>query len=127
MRTIFSARVVAASLILTMAACTTWEPYEVAPARADLPSTVRVTLTTGEQQRLSDPFFQIVEGDTLITGRVHTGGRVWEASMRDVQQVESGSIDGSATALAAVSIGGAGAAIVLYLLWHQCEHGGGCE
>ena len=122
-----STRSLALALLLTTAACTTWTPYQVAPTREDLPSTIRVTLDSGEQKRLSDPFVQIVEGDTLIAGRGHSGDPVWRTSLRDVQKVESGSVDGSRTAVTALSIAGAGAAAVLLILWHQCEHGGGCE
>ncbi len=126
MRTNFDARIVAASLLLTIAACTSWEPYEVAPTREDLPSTIRLTLTTGEQRQLAHPSIRIVEGDTLISGRVYEGGPVWETSLREVKSVESGSVDGSASFLTGLGIVGGRAAVVRYLVTRHCETGG-CE
>ena len=116
MRTKFNARIVAASLLLMTAACTTWDPYEVAPTRGELPSTIRVTLATGEERRLAHPSVRIVEGDTLISGRMYEGGPLWETSLRDVERVESGSVDGSASFLAGLGIVGGRAAVVRYLI-----------
>jgi hypothetical protein len=114
-------RIVAVALLLTIAACTTWEPYEVAPTQDDLPPTIRLTLTTGDQMRLAHPSVRIVEGDTLISGRVYEGGPVWETSLRDVQGVESGSVDGSASFLAGLGVIGGRGAMVRYLIKHHCE------
>jgi hypothetical protein len=121
MRTTFNARMIAASLLLMIAACTSWEPYEVATAREGLPSTIRVTLTTGELQRLAHPSVRIVEGDTLISGRLYEGGPVWEASLRDVHRVEVGSVDRSASVLTGLGIVGGRRGMVQYLMSKHCE------
>ena len=121
MQTTFDARIALVSLLLSIAACTSWEPYEMAPTPEGLPSTIRVTLTTGELQRLAHPSVRVVEGDTLISGRMYEGGPVWEASLRDVHRVEVGSVDGSASVLTGLGIVGGRRGMVQYLMSKHCE------
>ncbi len=121
MPTSTSIRGVTFLLLLTIAACTSWEPYDVAPTREGLPSTIRVTLTTGELQHLAHPSVRVVEGDTLISGRMYEGGPVWEASLRDVRRVEAGSVDGSASVLTGLGIVGGRRGMVRYLMAKHCE------
>ncbi|UCC25377.1 MAG: hypothetical protein JSU98_16885 [Gemmatimonadales bacterium] len=64
----FSVRITAACLLVTMAACTTWDPIQmpVGP-QAELPRQIRLTLHDGERVVLETPY---LEGDSVYVGLV---------------------------------------------------------
>ena len=64
MRMTLLTRMTAVCLLCTMAACTTWAPYQATPGE-DLPKRIRVQLSGGEIVELRSPSFV---GDSTIAG-----------------------------------------------------------
>jgi len=109
--------VFALAALVSLAACTSWRPYEMLPSSMQLPSQVRVTLEDGQEITLHDPF---VLADTLLHGSVGSGGALRTFSLASVQQLETRRFDAGKTgALVVFTVVGAGLAaygIVLHSL-----------
>jgi hypothetical protein len=118
--------VVALVVLVSLTACTVWQPYAVVAPNAALPERVRLTLDTGEEVKLQDAF---LDGDTLVVGRQREGEPMREFPLRNVSALEVGSVSVSRSVLfgAVVTAAGVGAVIgLIYLIaWVGCGAGAG--
>lgn len=117
MRTPFPIRITAAGLLVTITACTTWQPWMVTRDRQEFPSRVRVTLDTGERATLDRAE---LHGDTLAgwTTQRSTDRRppvLLKVPLRSVQAIEKEVFSPGRTVLLVV---GGGAVIFGALYTH---------
>jgi hypothetical protein len=108
--------------LVAVTACTTWQPYQDPAGPVQLPSQVRVTLDSGEQLTLRDPY---VLGDSLLVGREDREGPLQTVPLATVQMMEARTFNaGKAMGLLVITVGVVVGAFwgILYLV--QCTGGG---
>jgi hypothetical protein len=113
---------VALLTLISVTACTAWQPVRVAPAGTALPERVRLTLQTGEQVTLWDATLQ---GDTTVVGREGRDGPVRQYPLGSVRELEARSRVIGRTILLGVGIVVVGLGLVYLGFWAACAGGWG--
>jgi hypothetical protein len=106
MCTPFPVRITAACLLVTMSACTTWQPYPL-EGSGELPRPVRVTTTSDEVVVLySARLTQVVDGDSIVWGRLRRTGQapVHRVPLREVVSLEVAHRSAGRTALVVLGV-----------------------
>ena len=111
-------------VLVAVAACTSWRPYEGTPRPTTLPSQVRVTLGEGEEFTLVRP--RLLD-DTLLVGRASRHGpESFSAPLSSIRLLEVRRFNPGKTALVvgvAVVVGGW--AYRLFREFEEAAPGGG--
>ncbi|HSM05480.1 MAG TPA: hypothetical protein VK858_12760 [Longimicrobiales bacterium] len=107
--------------LVSLVACTTWEPY-VVQRDVEPPRVVRLHLTSGESVNLRSP---LMEGDSVLFGQLGTGTRavMQTIPLRSVESMEQRRFSVSTTIGLAVGLVAGFYAFVLVGVWARCSDG----